>query len=61
MCPNWLWDANGQTVAGVTGVSGSTADKLNAPWNIYVDTTNNLYIADAQNQRIQNLAQGSTM
>ncbi|CAF3390623.1 unnamed protein product [Rotaria socialis] len=58
--PNWLWDANGQNVAGVTGVSGSTADKLNAPWNIYVDTTNNLYIADAQNHRIQKWAQGAT-
>ncbi|CAF1261064.1 unnamed protein product [Rotaria magnacalcarata] len=58
--PDWLWDANGQTIAGVTGVSGSTADKLNGPWNIYVDTSSNLYIADALNHRIQKWAQGAT-
>ena len=49
-----LWNSTGVTVAGSSGISGSSADRLNQPWNIFIDQTNNyLYIADSQNHRIQ--------
>lgn len=49
---NWTWSATGITVAG-TGTSGSGANQLNNPWNIYLDPqTDILYIADSQNHRI---------
>ncbi|CAF5036364.1 unnamed protein product, partial [Rotaria sp. Silwood1] len=58
---DWLWNTNGETVAGVTGSLGSTPDKLNEPRNIYVDpVTNNLYIADSGNHRIQKWLPGAT-
>lgn len=51
---NWSWEKNGVTIAGITGISDSTSDKLNEPWNIFVDSKSNiLYIADSQNHRVQ--------
>ena len=47
------------TIAG-TGTAGSTGDSalassalLNNPWGVFVDSTNNLYIADSTNNRIR--------
>ena len=44
---------NGTTVAGVTGVSGSTDLLLSGPYAIRLDIDNSLYVADTNNQRIQ--------
>ena len=57
----WLPGAvNGTTVAG-TGVLGSTADRLNLPRDVFVDSSKNLYVADSKNQRIQFFPNGNTM
>ncbi|CAF3351782.1 unnamed protein product, partial [Rotaria sp. Silwood2] len=57
----WLWDTNGETVAGLSGSPGSNSSQLDSPWNIYVDPTNGtLYIADSQNHRIQRWLAGAT-
>ena len=44
---------NGTTVAGITGVSGSTDLLLSGPYAIRLDIDNSLYVADTNNQRIQ--------
>jgi len=52
-----LWPsgaANGITIAGsATGSSGSSAALLDDPQGIALDTRNNVYVADYNNQRIQ--------
>ena len=42
-----------ETVAGVPGVTGSTARYLYNPYGIFVDTNFDLYVADCSNNRIQ--------
>jgi hypothetical protein len=44
---------NGTTIAGVTGVSGSSNANLNTPWAVRLDGQLNLYVADCDNNRIQ--------
>ena len=39
-------------VAGGNG-AGSTAERLNNPWGIFVDVNGSLFIADRNNHRIQ--------
>ena len=51
---------SGTTVAGISGVSGSDASHLYNPAGVYVDGTGNIYIADANNDRIQKWAPGAT-
>lgn len=49
-----VWNSTGVTVAGASGLSGNGTDRLNEPWNIFIDQTNGyLYIADSKNHRIQ--------
>lgn len=66
----WLWsDENNserpiyyssvETVAGGNG-EGSAANKLNSPTSVYVDANGNIYVADADNNRIQKWAPGAT-
>ncbi|OIN60567.1 NHL repeat-containing protein [Arsenicibacter rosenii] len=50
--PNSVGGDNGITVAG-TGTSGYSPEKLNRPYGLTVDGGGYLYIADAQNHRIQ--------
>ncbi|CAF3476991.1 unnamed protein product [Rotaria socialis] len=55
------WSATGTTVAG-TGISGSPeTNRLWNPWTIVLDSTNALYIADANNNRIQKWVIGYSM
>ena len=44
---------NGTTIAGVTGVSGSTSTLLNNPLSLALDSQLNLYVADSYNYRVQ--------
>ena len=53
------WNTTGVTVAG-TGASGSGATQLSSPWNIFVDSNDNLFIADSGNQRISRWASGAS-
>ncbi|CAF0947181.1 unnamed protein product [Rotaria sordida] len=50
----------GQLMAGGAG-SGSTAEKLNGPWGIYVDRNETLYVADRLNHRVQKWIFGSAV
>ncbi|CAF4902345.1 unnamed protein product, partial [Rotaria sp. Silwood1] len=56
----WIISNNnlGQLMAGGAGV-GSTSEKLNGPWGIYVDINETLYVADRLNHRIQKWVFGS--
>lgn len=40
-------------MAGISGVAGNGSNQLNTPWDIALDWANNLYIADDDNNRIQ--------
>ena len=44
---------NGTTIAGVTGVNGTNATTLERPWSVKLDSQLNIYVADANNHRIQ--------
>ena len=43
----------GRTIAGTTGVSGANASLFRYPWCVKLDNQLNLYVADADNHRIQ--------
>ena len=50
----------GSTVAGqADGTSGSTNTTLNRPSGIFLDSSNNLYVADTNNHRVQLWRNGS--
>ncbi|CAF5223756.1 unnamed protein product, partial [Rotaria magnacalcarata] len=53
------WNATGITVAGVTGISDTTPDKLNGPWGLHIDSNGTLYIADQNNSRVQKWLSGA--
>ena len=46
-------------VAGIGGL-GSAANQLNAPMDMYIDPSGNIYVCDEGNNRIQKFAAGST-
>ncbi|CAF5031402.1 unnamed protein product, partial [Rotaria sp. Silwood1] len=50
----------GLLVAGGNG-QGSTAEKLNSPWGIYVDNTSGIYIVDQGNHRVQYWPSGASV
>jgi hypothetical protein len=50
----WLNDVMmTSTIAAGTGIPGSASNELNGPMGIFVDTNFDLYVADANNNRIQ--------
>jgi hypothetical protein len=49
---------SGTTIAG-TGFSGSTATLLNTPKDVFVDSSQNIYVADSANNCIQYFLNGS--
>lgn len=54
------WNTAGITVAGVSGTAGTASNLLNTPFDATLDDQNNLYIADAYNNRIQKYLVGAT-
>jgi sugar lactone lactonase YvrE len=44
---------NGTTIAGITGSSGNTAQLLDAPYSVALDSQLNLYVSDHNNHRVQ--------
>ncbi len=51
---------SGTTVAGSTGQSGNDAKLLKDPFSVFVDVSNNIYIADRGNSRIQKWTPGAS-
>ncbi|CAF1046924.1 unnamed protein product [Rotaria sp. Silwood1] len=57
----WEKDSlSGTTVAGQPGIPGSALNQLDSPQAIWVDSKNNLYIADMGNQRIVKWSTGQS-
>ncbi|CAF4552015.1 unnamed protein product [Rotaria sp. Silwood1] len=53
-------DSAGATVAGqANGVAGSTSTDLYNPFSSYVDSSNNIYVADTYNHRVQLWSSGA--
>ena len=50
---------SGITVAGGNG-QGAAGNQLSSPWTVFVDGSQNVYVADADNKRIQKWAPGAT-
>ena len=59
--PILRWNKTGITVAGVTGVPGTDADKLREPNGLAFDWSYSLYIADSGNNRVQRYLRGSSI
>ncbi|UJR18150.1 hypothetical protein I4U23_005050 [Adineta vaga] len=49
-------DGTLQTIAGVTGVAGNSAQHLQSPGGIGLDSKGNLYVSDQANNRLQKFA-----
>src|SRR6185369_15774913 len=50
----------GTDTAGFSGDNAAATDaQLNAPWGLYLDTSGNLYIADAGNSRVRKVDAGT--
>ena len=49
-------DGTIQTIAGVTGIAGASAQHLNGPFGMGLDSRGNLYVADHDNRRLQKFA-----
>lgn len=47
------WNTTGLTLAGIVGVADKTNRTLNTPYDVVVDWSRTLYIADYSNHRIQ--------
>ncbi|CAF1240615.1 unnamed protein product [Adineta steineri] len=45
--------SSANTIAGVTGSSGTSATQLNFPYGVTLDSQFNLYVADKSNNRVQ--------
>ncbi len=56
---NASWNASATTVAGGNG-SGSSANQLYYPGDVFIDSVGNLYVTDVYNNRVQKWAPGAT-
>lgn len=54
------WNATGNTVAGVTQTTGLANNLLSNPYNLAVDTSNNIYVVDESFHRVQKWTIGAT-
>ena len=54
------WQTMGITVAGTGGV-GTPSDRLYNPYGIIIDSSNSLYVADYNNNRIQKFTAGNNL
>mgnify|MGYP001064850685 FL=1 len=57
--PSLRWNTTGITVAGVFKTPGSTNNQLYQPYDIALDSMNNLYVADRCNNRTQKFLFGN--
>lgn len=57
--PTLRWNQTGITIAGVSGNSGVTSNRLKSPEGLSIDWSNTLYIADQENNRIQKYLKGA--
>ena len=53
------WKTEDITIAGITNVSGVAANQLNYPYDLVVDWSYALYVADSVNNRVQKFSKGS--
>ena len=54
------WSNNGTVIAGITGVLGNGSNQLNNPNYVYVDSSQNVYVADASNNRVMRWTNGAS-
>ena len=54
------WNSDGVTVAGVNSTAGSAANLLSSPYDLVVDWSYSLFVADRANNRIQKFLRGSS-
>ncbi|CAF1186446.1 unnamed protein product [Rotaria magnacalcarata] len=59
--PGSSWNSTGITIAGVTGVLGTNSTLLSYVNDVGIDIFSNIYVADANNQRIQRFALNATV
>jgi len=53
------WNSEGITIAGVTNTTGSAANLVYYPYDLVVDWSYSLFVADQHNNRIQKFLRGS--
>ncbi len=58
-CPTAVWNNTFKVIAGISGISGSTATTLYYPFDGYFGPNNTLYVSDSSNNRIQKFFNGS--
>jgi sugar lactone lactonase YvrE len=54
------WNTTATTVAGQLTATSATPNYLNFPIGIFIDSSDTLYVSDADNNRIQQFSLGNT-
>lgn len=55
------WNTTASTVAGQLSITNATSYYLNYPLGIFIDSFNTLYVADCNNNRVQQFLFGNTV
>jgi len=58
-CPTAVWNNTFKVIAGISGISGSTATTLYYPFDCYFGPSSTFYVSDSSNNRIQKFFNGS--
>ena len=59
ICPTAIWNNTFNVIAGISGISASSATTLNGPHDLAIGVNNTLYVADYYNNRVQKYVGGS--
>jgi hypothetical protein len=59
LCPNATWDQNYTVIAGNYNGYGSNATTLSNPTDLFLDSSNVIYVSDNGNYRIQKFLLGN--
>lgn len=54
------WNTEGITIAGITGISGNGANELSYPYDLALDSSKSVYIAERGNNRVQEWLLGAS-
>ncbi|CAF1496326.1 unnamed protein product, partial [Didymodactylos carnosus] len=58
ICTNGSWATSGSVIN--TGGSGTGSTQLSGPFDVFIDSNQNIYVADSNNQRVQQWQSGQT-
>lgn len=61
ICLNPEWRNSFTTIAGTYAVNGTSTTRLSRPYNVFIDSYDNTYVADTSNNRIIRFQSGKSL